>query len=75
MQMVSTWGSWFLAAGLILMFYNLYQGCRFGPQATKNPWGGATLEWTLPSPLPHEAFHHDPEAPEPYDYKGVNPDG
>ena len=75
MQMVSTWGSWLLAAGLILMFHNLYRGCRFGPRATKNPWGGATLEWTLPTPLPAEAFHGDPEAPEPYDYKGVNPDG
>ncbi len=75
LQMVSTWGSWFLAAGLILMFWNLYRGCRYGPPATKNPWGGATLEWTLPTPLPHEAFHHDPVAPEPYDYKGVNPDG
>ncbi len=75
MQMVSTWGSWILAAGLVLMFWNLYQGCRNGPLATRNPWGGATLEWTLPTPLPHEAFHHDPEAPEPYDYKGVNPDG
>jgi len=75
LQMVSTWGSWLLAAGLILMFWNLYQGCRYGPRATKNPWGGATLEWTLPTPLPAEAFHGDPVAPEPYDYKGVNPDG
>jgi cytochrome c oxidase subunit 1 len=75
LQMVSTWGSWILAAGLILMFYNLYQGCRYGPLATRNPWGGATLEWTLPTPLPAEAFHGDPVAPEPYDYKGVNPDG
>jgi cytochrome c oxidase subunit I len=75
MQMVSTWGSWLLAAGLILMFYNLYQGCRYGPRASKNPWGGATLEWTLPTPLPAEAFHGDPNAPEPYDYKGINPDG
>jgi cytochrome c oxidase subunit 1 len=74
MQMVSTWGSWILAAGLILMFVNLYKGCRYGPSVGKNPWGGATLEWTLPTPLPVEAFHGDPEAPEPYDYKGVNPD-
>ncbi|PKN08554.1 MAG: cytochrome c oxidase subunit I [Deltaproteobacteria bacterium HGW-Deltaproteobacteria-8] len=75
MQMLSTWGSWILATGLGLMFWNLYRGCRFGPIATKNPWGGATLEWTLPTPLPFEAFHHDPEAPEPYDFKGINPDG
>ncbi|MDR3640952.1 MAG: cytochrome c oxidase subunit I [Humidesulfovibrio sp.] len=75
LQMVSTWGSWILAVGLILMFHNLYRGCRYGPVATKNPWGGATLEWTLPTPLPAEAFYGDPVAPEPYDYKGVNPDG
>lgn len=74
MQMVSTWGSWILAAGLVLMFWNLYRGCRYGLPTGKNPWGGATLEWTLPTPLPAEAFPEDPDAPEPYDYKGVNPD-
>jgi cytochrome c oxidase subunit 1 len=73
--MLSTWGSWILAAGIILMSVNLYKGMRHGPLATKNPWGAATLEWTLPTPLPHESFHGDPPAPEPYDYKGVNPDG
>ena len=75
LQMLSTWGSWILAVGLGLMFWNLYRGCRSGPRATQNPWGGATLEWTLPTPLPFEAFEGDPEAPEPYDFKGVNPDG
>jgi len=74
LQMVSTWGSWILAAGLVLMFVNLWRGCRSGPPAGRNPWGGATLEWTLPAPLPAEAFHEDPPAPEPYDYKGVHPD-
>jgi cytochrome c oxidase subunit 1 len=38
-----------------------------------NPWGSATLEWTVPSPPPMENFgEEDPVVTKgPYDYKGV----
>jgi cytochrome c oxidase subunit 1 len=37
-----------------------------------NPWGGKTLEWTVPSPPPHENFEEIPvygENDNPYNYK------
>lgn len=53
---ISTLGSWILVAGLLLMFYNLLIGLFKGEKAPMNPWGGTTLEWTVPSPPPLENF-------------------
>ncbi|MCX7735149.1 MAG: cytochrome c oxidase subunit I [Candidatus Kapabacteria bacterium] len=53
---ISTFGSWILVAGLLLMFYNLLMGLLKGEKAPMNPWGGTTLEWTVPSPPPLENF-------------------
>jgi cytochrome c oxidase subunit I len=40
-----------------------------------NPWGAATLEWTLPSPPPHLTFLDAPDVPRgPYSYEGVSRD-
>ena len=73
LNVVSTLGSWVLVAGLIMMFVNLWNGIRRGPLVGKNPWGSATLEWTVPSPPPMENFgEEDPIVTKgPYDYKGV----
>ncbi len=68
-QLISTVGSWILAMGLALMFYNLYAGVRRGAAAGPNPWGAATLEWTLPSPPPSGNFAEIPEVEKgPYDF-------
>ncbi len=73
LNLVATIGSWILAAGLIIMFVNLWNGIRRGTPVGMNPWGGATLEWTVPSPPPMENFgEEDPVVTKgPYDYKGV----
>ncbi len=60
LQLVSTIGSWILFAGLAFMFYNLIRGSLYGPAAEANPWGGATLEWQIPSPAPAENFEEIP---------------
>ena len=40
-----------------------------GAKAPANPWGGATLEWTVSSPPPTENFHEIPVVTKgPYDY-------
>jgi cytochrome c oxidase subunit 1 len=71
----STIGSWILATGLVLIFLNLYRGVRYGKPAPANPWGGATLEWTLPSPPPRENFPTPPAITRgPYDFEGVERD-
>ncbi len=67
---LSTIGGFLLLAGLIIMLVNLFR--KSGAKAPANPWGGRTLEWTIPSPPPLENFDIMPEMkPEekPYDYE------
>lgn len=66
---ISTIGSWVLIIGLIIMFTNLIISLRKGEKASGNPWGGVTLEWSLPSPPIQENFEKIPLVEnEPYDY-------
>ena len=58
-QVVSI-GSFITVAGLLLVAINLVRGLVAGTKAPSNPWGGATLEWTLPSPPGHEDFEEIP---------------
>jgi len=67
---LATVGSWILAAGLFLMFFNLLRGVLRGAPVGANPWGGATLEWQVPSPPPTENFAEEPVVSHgPYDFK------
>jgi len=52
---LSTYGSWVLAAGLVLILGYLAQSLVWGRKAPINPWGGATLDWRAVStpPTPH----------------------
>jgi cytochrome c oxidase subunit 1 len=43
------------AAQLIFLF-NLFWSMFKGEKATENPWEATTLEWTIPSPPPHDNF-------------------
>jgi cytochrome c oxidase subunit 1 len=75
LQLISTIGSWVLVAGLALMFGNLVAGAFHGRRAGANPWGAATLEWTLASPPPHHDFPQTPVVERgPYDFTGVSAD-
>ena len=59
-HIISTVGSWILAVGLLIMFGNLIRSIFKGEKAPMNPWGGKTLEWTIPSPPPAENFKEIP---------------
>jgi len=70
LHLISTIGSWILIAGLIWIFFNLFQALRKGERAGDNPWGGATLEWQIPSPPPMENFEKIPTVENgPYEFK------
>ena len=71
LNQLATFGSWILAVGLILMFVNIIRGCVKGEPVGSNPWGGASLEWQIPSPPPTENFgEEDPVVTHgPYDFK------
>ena len=71
-HLVSTIGSWILAAGLIRMIVNLIVAARKGEKAPDNPWGASTLEWTTTSPPPQLNFARFPENPgNPYDFTKI----
>ncbi|GMU85353.1 MAG: cytochrome c oxidase subunit 1 [Ignavibacteriales bacterium] len=68
---ISTYGSWILITGLIIMFTNLYVAYKRGEVTTEeNTWGGETLEWQTMTPPPLENFEEIPEVTgDPYGYK------
>lgn len=69
-NLISTMGSWFLYAGIILMIYNLVKARRSGPPAPANPWNGVTLEWQIQSPPTYENFDEIPVIKDnPYTFK------
>ncbi|QSV47016.1 cytochrome c oxidase subunit I [Geobacter benzoatilyticus] len=72
LNLVSTIGSWILATGLMILLVNLFMGLRSGARAGSNPWGGATLEWSIPTPPPTENFADEPVVTHgPYDFRGT----
>jgi cytochrome c oxidase subunit 1 len=53
---IATVGSWIMVAGILLMVWNLARGLFRKTDVPANPWGGVTLEWSIPSPPPTENF-------------------
>ena len=71
-HLVSTIGSWILVTGIILMVGNLIYAYFRGKEAPQDPWGGATLEWRIPSPPPALNFVGEVPVPKaPYDFSKV----
>ena len=60
MHVFATVGSWLLVLGLLIYFGTLLTALLRGEKAEDNPWGGVTLEWTIPSPPPLENFEEIP---------------
>ena len=57
---LSTYGSWILALGFLLIAYYLIRSLYNGKVAGSNPWGALTMEWTIPSPPPPHNFLEEP---------------
>ena len=57
-NMVSSYGSYISAAGMLLFLFAMAQALLRKEKAADNPWGvgATTLEWTLPSPPPFHQF-------------------
>ncbi len=69
LHMVSTVGSWFIAAGFFTMLFYLLHSLKHGARAPKNPWGGRSLEWEAESPPITENFAETPIVTHgPYDF-------
>jgi cytochrome c oxidase subunit I len=71
-NILSTFGSWIMVTGFIIIFINLVRSARKGPIAEMDPWHGKTLEWTVTSPPSLENFDELPVIAKddgPYNYK------
>jgi cytochrome c oxidase subunit 1 len=55
-NMMSTYGAYLQAIAVILGMWNLIKSYRGGQRAGADPWGGPTLEWSIPSPPPEYNF-------------------
>jgi cytochrome c oxidase subunit I len=66
---IATVGSWIMVAGILIMVWNLARGLFRKTEVPANPWGGVTLEWSIPSPPPTENFEVLPTITEdPYNF-------
>lgn len=65
-------GGYLMVFGVFFMFYNLAVSFRERKGAVMNPWGGTTLEWTVPSPPPLLNFVDNPKVKDyPYDFSEI----
>ena len=55
-NMASSIGAAMLVVATTFLIVNLIISWRNGARASSNPWGAATLEWTIPSPPPEYNF-------------------
>ena len=70
LNMASSLGSYVLAAGLLMILVYALHSLFWGKQASANPWGACTLEWTHTGPVPDaHNFHETPLVTRgPYDF-------
>jgi cytochrome c oxidase subunit 1 len=66
-QVFITWAAIITAAAQLIFLLNFFWSLFKGKKAPDNPWEATTLEWTIPSPPPHDNFagkipvvHHGP---------------
>jgi cytochrome c oxidase subunit I len=55
-NLVETIGGFVIAAGLLLILFNIVRSARSGAFCGPDPFNGGTLEWTIPSPPPTYNF-------------------
>jgi len=56
LNLVSTIGAFLIGVSMLVFMWNLWRSRTKGEPAGDDPWGGATLEWTIPSPPPPHNF-------------------
>jgi len=55
-NLMETIGAFILAASVLVFLYNIFHSLRNPERAPADPWDGATLEWSIPSPPPAHNF-------------------
>lgn len=60
LNLLSSVASFILAAGFILVAWNVYRSSRKGIKAGKNPWNATSLEWSTTADMPNYVFLRPP---------------
>ena len=66
LNLLESLGAYVLAAGLLMIFLNLFISYFRGPVCEADPWEGDTLEWSTTSPPPAYNFPVIPTVSSPY---------
>jgi cytochrome c oxidase subunit 1 len=70
---LSTIGSLVLGTGLLIVLIYLLVSLKNGKKAGPNPWGGASLEWSIQSPPIEHNFHQTPHVDtDPYNFPNID---
>ena len=70
LNQISSIGAWTIGVGFLIVLWVIVDGVFKGKPAGPNPWKAKTLEWTIPSPPPHENFEEIPTVTAgPYEYR------
>ncbi|QAS51132.1 cytochrome c oxidase subunit I [Halobacillus litoralis] len=59
-NMISTIGAFLMAIGTLIFLYNIIYTAVKEKKVGGDPWGGRSLEWSIPSPPPHYNFVQTP---------------
>jgi len=70
-HVISSAGAFLQLISFLLVAACLLHSLFRGKKAPANPWGGSTLEWSCPSPPPHDNFPESPSVGRPYDHHGL----
>src|SRR5690606_37199897 len=65
---LSTIGAYVLGISLFVVVIYLFWSFKNGKPATRNPWGGSSLEWQAPTPPPLYNFEKPPVIHELYNF-------
>ena len=55
-NLMSSYGAYIQAVAGLIFAYNIFRSMRNGEPSGNDPWGGGTLEWSIPSPPPEYNF-------------------
>lgn len=77
-NLISTIGTFFMSAGVILLVINVIYSAFKGERVTvADPWDARTLEWATPTPVPEYNFAQTPQVRslDPLFYEKIHGDG
>jgi cytochrome c oxidase subunit 1 len=60
MNVAATHAAFILGAAQLIFVYNFIKSRWFGKPAEQNPWEVGTLDWSMPTPVPHYNFKEIP---------------